>query len=469
MPEHTNSSQTAEAGRVGESQSAGVARYRILERHSPDGSRTGYGLAFESEGEVLVWYPPMRGPIPLAVSSLDGVADEHVPLKHGEFTWSPIHTCSAPIEPMSILKSSRPASGRSDEPDAPPQSVGPGPTAAAAPSTAPANAASVLHPAEQREEPSMSDRPRRGALRYAEDVFAEREAKYHREKRCIAEYTAWWLRTNWADGAIAIDGGTTNEEVVKAICRDARQRPPTVGTIISNNLEALQIIGLYIEEGRPPAAEATGGTLRGSRRTLLGRGAVKSLEEAQFDAALVGANGFNPPMLATATTTEHQVKQQMIRRGSHIMFPIDAYKWGLKTGSQLVSLDELAQSGKRAYMVTSYPIREREEAQDAYNRRVNRFKRNADALILHWINSDRLEGIRLLLSTVQLPSETNVVPHQDLKPHVVEGRELRGVDFFQEQFAVSKFLKEVATDTSVDADLAVSIAFELHDPQAVAH
>ena len=59
---------------------------------------------------------------------------------------------------------------------------------------------------------------------------------------------------------IAVDGGTTNEAIVLAVCRDARERMRTVGKIISNNLRVLQTIGTYIDEAKSPAAEATATT-----------------------------------------------------------------------------------------------------------------------------------------------------------------------------------------------------------------
>ncbi|MFH1264900.1 MAG: hypothetical protein ABIK89_04190 [Planctomycetota bacterium] len=419
--------------------SASVVRYRILELAGPEAEAAPFGVAFESGDAVRLWYPPLRGPVRCQPSSVDGLTEEDIPLERPACRWSSAMEWrkerQGPFSPMRALGM---------------------PVAAA--KTAASTSATQSQP-EDRGEMGMST----ASQPKTQGVYVERAAQYLAEKRCIAEYVAWWLRTNYTAAAIAIDGGTTNEHIVTAICRDARKIPPTVGTIISNSVAVLRTMGKLIRDGEQPQTVAIGGELRGSHWTLVGPDAVKALEEKLFGVAIVGANGFDPPVLATNTTQEHQVKLEMLRGATHVIFPLDAFKWGGRhAASALVPLDRLAtDERKRVYLVTCYPKQGQEESLGDYDRRLGRFKECSAQLIQTWIDKYGPEGIRAVCSRIVLPEDPLSLPPEEHTHRVYDGEQLGGVDFFK------KFIDQLPWDRT-QADVGLTIAIELCAPKSVA-
>jgi hypothetical protein len=188
---------------------------------------------------------------------------------------------------------------------------------------------------------------------------------------------------------------------------------------------------------------------------------VKVLDEALFAVAVVGANGFDPPVLTTNTAMEHPVKQAMVRRAKHIVFPLDAFKWGLQAPSALVSLELLANDKKHIHLVTSYPMKDRTESEPDYDARVVRFKECAAKLIHKWIDTYGSGGIRAVCSRVMLPADPLTRPSEEHPSKAYEGDKLGGVDFFHE------YVENLPWD-STGEDVALAIALELCDPKAVA-
>ena len=447
-----------------------MTRYRIIQTGEDQGARlSALGLAFEHRNRVFIWYPPMRGPLQRQVTSVDLLTEADVPQEVGRCSLSQTLKTGRPFAAWEILKwhvehPDKPVPEESQPSPEEQQTPGGGSSNSASGSPVfPAASESIQH-AERSGEPVMPSSEPVASQDTIEthNMFSKRAALYLREKRCIAEYVAWWLRTNFRNNAIAIDGGSTNTAIVSAICRDAIRRSRTVGTIITNNVDALYTLSTWIPEGSNPRPLATGGILRGSRFTLVGESAVNSLENAAFAVAIVGANGFEWPELSTGTPSEHDVKKKMIEGSRQIVFPIEADKWGLSAGSPLGSLDQLARDGKRVQVVTALPLEEAGEVFSEYNDRLGRLAENANRLVNEWIRTFGPEGIRAVCAVTQLPSESMVVPEGEMRAKIFEGGELRDVDFLRDR--VQELWQR---QTQTDSGLA--IAFELSDPASQAN
>jgi DeoR/GlpR family transcriptional regulator of sugar metabolism len=136
-------------------------------------------------------------------------------------------------------------------------------------------------------------------------MIEQRKQQRAYEKRCLGCYTAHFLRKHFSDVPVAVDGGSTNLEVIKAIHQDSKAGRSTASFVLTNNLE-----GLYLAARDRPAIRAekpnwrsTGGVLRDGYMTLIA-GAEASITNLSFSVAVIGANGFWPPYLMTNTPTE---------------------------------------------------------------------------------------------------------------------------------------------------------------------
>ena len=245
------------------------------------------------------------------------------------------------------------------------------------------------------------------------NVFRERCQQNHFEKQCIGLYVAGYLRKNALNLPVVVDGGSTNLCVLQGIYQDAREGRPTVSQVLTNHLE-----GIYLArdlEGVRLVLRSTGGVLRVSRATFIG-GADRAIQEHEFWMAVVGANGFEPPSLQTATDSEHSVKRAMVSRARQgVIFPIDSSKWGFPAGEHLYTLDEVVSWRKRVVMVTCYPVRKEEEGEsdNRFAYRVNRFLTTIATLVDQWNYSIRVFAApvneeEFEFADVELPSATSV-------------------------------------------------------------
>jgi hypothetical protein len=216
-----------------------------------------------------------------------------------------------------------------------------------------------------------------------ERIFDVRCRQYRFEKQCIGSYIAYYLRRNACYLPVAVDGGSTNLFVLRRIFQDAENGRLTVSQVLTNNLEGIYL-ARYLPEGIPLILYCTGGVLRESRAVFAG-GADKAIREHNFTIAVVGINGFRPPLLSTTTQMEHPVKRAMINRASDsVILPIDSSKWGQAQATHLYTLDEIVSLGKTIVLVTCYPVREENESEDKFIERVKRFLQAAGELVQHW-------------------------------------------------------------------------------------
>jgi hypothetical protein len=227
---------------------------------------------------------------------------------------------------------------------------------------------------------------------------------------------------------VAVDGGSTNYYVLRAIHQDAKDKRPTVSQVLTNHLA-----GIYLAWDLPDDAHpiwyCTGGVLRMSRATFA-EGSDETIQRQEFEIAVVGGNGFDPPSISTTTKREHPVKNAMVTGAKYsVIFPIDSSKWGRPAGVDLCKLDNIASRGKKVVLVTCYPVRDKEkgESDAKFTDRVNRFLHAAVALTRHWsyslkvftapVSEGEVEFIETELpSTLELGSEIRGIYARSILP-----------------------------------------------------
>lgn len=212
-------------------------------------------------------------------------------------------------------------------------------------------------------------------------VFGDRKAEQPFEKRCIGRYTADYLRKNSCNLPVAVDGGSSNLEVLRGIHKDVQDERPTVSAVLTNHLEGISIAA-DLREDASTIWFCTGGVLRQSRAAFAD-GADTAIREHNFWMAVVGANGFKDLSFTTGTQTEHPVKRAMIK-GAHdtVIFPIDSSKWGKPATTHLHTIDEIVSWGKKVVLVTCYPVQGEEESNLKFTDRLGLFLKTATDSVL---------------------------------------------------------------------------------------
>ncbi|HEX3054214.1 MAG TPA: TIR domain-containing protein [Aggregatilineaceae bacterium] len=247
--------------------------------------------------------------------------------------------------------------------------------------------------------------------RYPVDNYDERGRKFEIEKHCIGLYTAYYLRENACEEAVAVDGGTTNIFALERIFRDSRERRSTVSVVMTNHLGILPAVQKQAEEAHPNWY-FTGWRVRESRKDFA-EGAEVAVAAYEYSMAVVGVNGFRDCVLYTTSPREHLVKKAMIQQAKSVIFPFDASKWGRLAGCALCSLDKILPSKEKVVLLTCYPIRGESEAQKEYDRREETFKEELREFLEAWTTN-----IRLFLTPLN-PNESDArekreVPKDDL-------------------------------------------------------
>ena len=182
--------------------------------------------------------------------------------------------------------------------------------------------------------------------------FEERRLRSMKEKEFIGAYIALFLSKEYCNQAVAIDGGSTNMAIGRALRRYIHAGQPTVRMIITNNVLLPELLC-----GRPGSPELflTGGLYRASGKTLVGGDVVGVCRNFAFGSSVVGVNGLEFPEVFTTTGSENDVKTSLMQSARDIIFPIDASKMGTFSGRRLANIDELVAQGKRVSIVTAYP------------------------------------------------------------------------------------------------------------------
>jgi DeoR/GlpR family transcriptional regulator of sugar metabolism len=282
------------------------------------------------------------------------------------------------------------------------------------------------------------------AKRPGESALAKRKQQCPFEKRLIGVFVGNYLK-GISNVAIAIDGGTTNLEIIQVLLNDELKGKPTWRVLITNNLEALSIVA---EELAKIGIDGThwigvGGELRPSRGTFFGALAVGSMDRYSPGIAVIGVNGVGfPNSLQTEGGSEISLKQKMIEKTVRmVIFPVDSSKWGLPAGIEIADLDEIVkQDAKEVIFATCYPKRQWDEEETQYENRTKQFIHQFSQFISEWRQ----------LYQVELES------HQIINMEVIEPSTP-----YNAVFDIEEHLREEAEalqlENQYDAGLAISV------------
>jgi hypothetical protein len=182
-----------------------------------------------------------------------------------------------------------------------------------------------------------------------------------------------------------VDGGSTNLQVLQAIHQDRIEGRRTVTSILTNHIDGIDL-AMQLPNDPHTRWHFTGGIIRSSHSVFLGE-ADAIIRERVFTMAVVGANGFEPPLLQTTTVTEHPIKKAIVENTTRcVIFPIDSSKWGRSAGAPLYRLDDILSQGyrkNRVVLVTCYPIQE-DQSSIEFMDRLNDFLGAVIELIVYW-------------------------------------------------------------------------------------
>jgi DeoR family transcriptional regulator of aga operon len=143
-----------------------------------------------------------------------------------------------------------------------------------------------------------------------------------------------------AGSAVALNGGTTTSEVARALATrpDLHDNPdPTITVVtnamnIANELAVRQHIKIVV----------TGGVTRGQSYELIGPFATLVLAELTLDWAILGVDGLDARVGATAHHEgEASINHLMAARAEHVMIVTDSSKLGQHAFVRVCGLDEI--------------------------------------------------------------------------------------------------------------------------------
>lgn len=157
-----------------------------------------------------------------------------------------------------------------------------------------------------------------------------RDKRHHDEKEAIAQAVA--AEVPLGRGAIALTGGTTTAEVLRAL----HHRHDL--TIITNSVS----IGLEAARVGQQRVLITGGILRPSSLELVGSLADATFRQINVGIAIAGCDGLSVDGgLTTHDTIEAATNHAMLERASRIIAAVDGSKIGKVTLAKLADLSSL--------------------------------------------------------------------------------------------------------------------------------
>jgi DeoR/GlpR family transcriptional regulator of sugar metabolism len=226
-------------------------------------------------------------------------------------------------------------------------------------------------------------------------------------KHFLAEYVAYLFRSDYANQTVGIDGGTTNQFLAEAIGRDAAREHQTVSMIVTNHIGVPEKVRTV--PGAPDVF-VTSGVYRPDRKTLFGPAVVRSLDEFELAASVIGVNGLKFPSMFTKAGMENDLKNAFIRKSRDIIVPVDPQKWDYVSGSNLNNvLDLVADKGKRVILVGAYPVEMASDLHAADDSRIDQLNNAFHANLRRIFNSERVH-VRATFATVEMSATPNDIP-----------------------------------------------------------
>lgn len=155
-----------------------------------------------------------------------------------------------------------------------------------------------------------------------------REKTNRREKQMIAKLAAEMVE----DGdSIILDASSTSLMVAQEL-KDRKKL-----TVITNSLEVL----IELSKSKRIKVISTGGTLKSSSLSLVGKNAEKTLENFYVDKAIVSCKGLDIKKGATdSTEAAAEIKQSMISCAKKLILVVDSTKFGRISFAKILDLRE---------------------------------------------------------------------------------------------------------------------------------
>lgn len=159
-----------------------------------------------------------------------------------------------------------------------------------------------------------------------EPTVEEKEAKNNEEKRAIGQYAASLVN----DGdCLFIDAGTTTKALIEYLTNKDL-------VVVTNGLN---IITELLKHGIK--TYVTGGLVKEGTHAFIGRGAVDSITNYQFDKAFIGTNGIHLLNgFSTPDPEEAFIKKVAIERANEPIVLADHTKFGDVSFAKVASLHE---------------------------------------------------------------------------------------------------------------------------------
>jgi DeoR family fructose operon transcriptional repressor len=146
-----------------------------------------------------------------------------------------------------------------------------------------------------------------------EPTVAQKEVKHEQEKQAIATFAAGLVK---AGDSIFLDGGTTTSRMIPHLPKDV--------LVVTNGMNTAMSL---LEHGIKTIL--IGGTLKPKTLTVVGRGAINSLQMYRFDKCFLGINGIDLHRgLTTPDPEEAYVKATALQLSDDRFVVVDSSKFG---------------------------------------------------------------------------------------------------------------------------------------------
>lgn len=192
-----------------------------------------------------------------------------------------------------------------------------------------------------------------------------RHGKRRREKQAIGEFVARLVTAMPPPVGLSVDGGSTTNEVIRALLRMPAEQRERVSALRTNNT-----CWVWDAMGKtlPPGWRLVGGWIRPESLATLGPGVADQFRAFSPAAAVVGVMGLVAEandeglLVFSVDTDEEAALKKMILKNAHLLSVLvfDSSKFGVGAGETIIKLRELVHMAqdnrqRRIVLVTSHP------------------------------------------------------------------------------------------------------------------
>lgn len=196
--------------------------------------------------------------------------------------------------------------------------------------------------------------------------FDLRGGKRRREKEAIGEYLARLITSMDPPVGVSVDGGSTTNEVLRALLRQPSEIRERVGALRTNNTCWLwDLMGRSL----PPGWRLLGGWVRAASLATMGQHVIDEFRQFSPAVAIIGVHGLvgdpggaGTLTFSTDTYEEVELKRTVLQSAHHVSAIVfDSSKFGIGAGDTVMTLKELIDLAKRDrgrrrfLLVTTHP------------------------------------------------------------------------------------------------------------------